>query len=551
MDSPSEKPGYQELLDNYKKLEERISRIELQLKLTAPVDQINIENEPETEIVSNEESGDLLEYRIGQFWFAKIGIVVFIVGIVFLLTFPYHNLPPIIPSLMGYFVAVVLVLISLKLTDKFKYIGGYLNGGAISIFYFATLRLYFFTHEPVITSLSLETIILMLIFAGSLFISLRNNSMYLTVINLAIGYLTSLLNNNDYFIFFTAAALTGLTVYLKYRYKWNSLLIYAIVLVYFTHLIWFLNNPLIGNEIKTLNSPLINTVFILIYLILLSSSDIIQRSEAQENFQEIFGTTLNIALGYGLFLIVTLGIRGLSFTLLHLLASAILISFAIIYWNKIKSKYSTFLFAMSGYLALSVAIINQFPSPDFFIWLCWQSLIVVSTAIWFKSKFIIIANFFIYLLVFALYVVMEGKLNTVSLSFGIVALLSARILNWKKERLELKTDRMRDGYLLSALVIIPYALYHSFPREFVSIAWVGVALLYYLLSRLLKSKKYRWMAIATFLMTIGYIFIVAISDLALTYKIISFLFLGIVMMVISLLYAKTKTKYFSKDEQKT
>jgi Predicted membrane protein (DUF2339) len=551
MDIPSDEFRYNELLNHYKELEERVARIEMLLQVNVPSEKITSDNIPGTTITPKENTGDLLEYQIGQFWFAKIGIVVFIMGIVFLLTFPYHNLPTFIPTIMGYFIAAILMVTSLKLTDKFKYFAGYLNGGAISIFYFSTLRLYFFTHEPVITNSGVETFLLILIFLGSLAVSLKNNSLYLTGVSLTLGYLTALVNNSDYFIFTTVLLLSGFTVYLKIKYKWEGLLVYGIILTYLTHFLWFINNPIIGNEIKFIYSPQINSIFILIYLIIFSSGNIIRRREAKENYLEISGTALNLILGYGLFLAVTLGTTGFSFTLLHILVSFILISLAIIFWEKIQSKFSTFLFAMTGYLALSTAIINQFPSPEFYIWLCWQSILVVSTAIWFKSKFIIIANFFIYLLLFALYVSMEGQLNSVALSFGIVALLSARILNWKKERLELKTDRMRDGYLLTALVIIPYALYHSVPREIVSIAWVGVALLYYLLSKLLKSKKYRWMAIATFLMALVYIFIIAISDFELIYKIISFLFLGIVMLVISLLYAKTKTKYFSKNEQKT
>lgn len=551
MDISSDKVSYNDLVKYFKGLEERISNIESYLQLHPQVKDDISGKLPELKTLPTEDQGDLLEYKIGQFWFAKIGIVVFVIGIIFLLTFPYHNIPSFIPSLTGYIIAGSLILIPRKLTVNFKYIGGYLSGGAIAIFYFATLRFYFFTHQPVVSNLIIETALLLLVFAGSIFISIKNDSTYLAGVSLTLGYLTALFNSNDYFIFALILFLSGFVVYLKLKYKWDGLLILGIILAYVTHFIWFINNPLAGNQVSFVYSPQINTVFILLYLIVFTSANIIQRSEVNENYHEIFGTTLNITLGYGLFLCITLGTRGISFTLMQLLASSVLLSFAFVFWYRIKSKFSTFLFAMSGYIALSVAIINQIPFPEFFIWLCWQSLLVVSTAIWFKSKFIIIANFFIYLLVFALYVVIEGKLNTVSLSFGIVALLSARILNWKKERLELKTDRMRDGYLLSALIIIPYALFHSVPKEFVSISWVGVALLYYLLSKLLSSKKYRWMAIATFLMTIGYVFILAISDFELIYKIISFLFLGIVMMVISLLYAKTKTKYFSKEKEKT
>ncbi|OGU46994.1 MAG: hypothetical protein A2000_04990 [Ignavibacteria bacterium GWB2_36_8] len=226
----------------------------------------------------------------------------------------------------------------------------------------------------------------------------------------------------------------------------------------------------------------------------------------------------------------------------HLTASIIFLMFSVLYWTKFKSKYSTFILAMTGYLALSVAIIIQFELPNFFIWLCWQSLLVLSTSVWFRSRFIVTANFIIYLLIIIAYLVYEGKINAVSISYGVVALLSARILNWKKDKLELKTEYMRNFYLLIALLIIPYALYNVLPPEFVGLSWLAVAIIYYALNIILKNKKYRWMALLTLLLTVVYVFILGISSSSSTYKIVSFLILGIVLILLSIIYSRNKLK---------
>jgi hypothetical protein len=197
---------------------------------------------------------------------------------------------------------------------------------------------------------------------------------------------------------------------------------------------------------------------------------------------------------------------------------------------------------MTGYAALSIAIILQFEKPDFFMWLCWQSLIVVSTAVWFRSKFIIVANFFIFLLMFLAFLVLSGTTSGISLSFGIVALLSARILNWNKDRLELKTEQMRNAYLLTALLIIPYSLYHMVPTGFVAFSWIGVAILYYILSKLLKIVKYRYMSLATFLLTVVYVFVIGITSEETIYKILSFLVLGAALIILSIIYTRNKSK---------
>jgi hypothetical protein len=149
--------------------------------------------------------------------------------------------------------------------------------------------------------------------------------------------------------------------------------------------------------------------------------------------------------------------------------------------------------------------------------------------------------------------------SLISVSFGIVALLSARVLNWKKERLELKTEMMRNAYLGSALFFIPYALYHSIPQGFVSLSWLFTALVYYLFSRLLKSRKYRWMALLTTIMTIIYVFIVDLVRVDPAFRIISFLVLGTALLLTSMIYTRRrsagrkegKQQAGSKEEQKS
>jgi hypothetical protein len=145
-------------------------------------------------------------------------------------------------------------------------------------------------------------------------------------------------------------------------------------------------------------------------------------------------------------------------------------------------------------------------------------------------------------LIIIAYLISEGKINTVSISYGIVALLSARILNWKKDTLELKTEYMRNSYLLVALLIIPYALYNVLRAGFVGLSWLTVAIIYYVLSVILKNKKYRWMALLTLLLTIIYILILGFSSSNTTFKILSFLILGIVLILLSIVYSRNKLK---------
>jgi hypothetical protein len=197
---------------------------------------------------------------------------------------------------------------------------------------------------------------------------------------------------------------------------------------------------------------------------------------------------------------------------------------------------------MLAYAALSVAIVLTFSSPNYFIWLCWQSLAVVSTALWFRSKFIVVANFFIFLFIILAYLAITGETSVSAVSFGIVALISARIMNWQKERLELKTENLRIAYLVVAFLILPLVLYTNLPSQLVGISFIALALIYYMLGKLINNKKYRLMASGTLILSIVYIFIFGIISSDTTYKIFSFLLVSIALVIISIIYAKVRAR---------
>lgn len=536
----SENLGNEEIISLLKNLERRISKIEkyLDLETESKTEIVTKANAVNIEVQNKEEE---LEYKIGQFWLAKAGIIVLIIGIAFFLTFPYKNLPLFFPPIMGLMISAVIYGFSIYCRKNYSYICGYLLGGSLTLLYFTTLRLHFFSVSEVLNEISVELILLLIVVILSLLISIRKQSIYLSALSITFGYITAIVSDNSYFLFITVLLMSSLIVFLKLKYNWEYLIHFGIILTYFTHLIWFLNNPLVGKTIQTITSPQFNLIFVLLYALVFALGNII--GGEKEKTPYIISSIMNAIGAYSLLLIITLSMAGESKMIYNLLACVLFLTLAIIYWTKHESKYSTFIYAMLGYLALSVAIIFQFNSPNFFIYLCWQSLLVVSTAVWFRSKFIVLANFIIYVIIFIAYLAMEGKISLVSISYGIVALLSARVLNWKKDRLSLKTEQMRNAYLLTALFIIPYSLYHSIPEGWVSISWISAAILYYMMSLILRNKKYRWMALLTLLLTLGYVFIIGITSSDPTYKIVSFIVLGAVMIIISLLYTKFKNSF--------
>ena len=476
MNSLSQDQDNKEILRHQQNLDERVSKIEEQLEIRSKnfISESPEIVEEETKVLpKSEDDEDKLEFEIGQFWFAKMGIIIFFIGIAFLMSFPFQDIPVTVDIIFGYALSVSVFFISRHWRETYAHISGYLLGGGLFLFFFTTLRLKFFGNGVIIAETLPEVILLVIAVGVSFWIAIKRESNYLILLSLALGYVTAIVSENPYSIFLMLTTLSLISVYFRLKYSWMPFLFTGILLTYFTHLLWFMNNPVLGKTLQTTYEPEINLLFLLIYSIIFAMGNRLRKEPYPEDPPVIMGTILNAAGCYGLFLLITFFSKSSTNSIYHILASVTFLSLAIMFWHKEKSRFSTFIYAMLGYFALSVAIIYEVKSPGFFILLCWQSVLVISTAIWFRSKFIILANFVIYILIIVSFLVLDGKLNGTSISFGIVALISARILNWKKDRLELTTEQMRNAYLLTAVAIIPYALFHAMPAGWASVSWIG------------------------------------------------------------------------------
>ncbi len=534
-----------DLLSLTQKLENRISKIESFLKINPIEGELsNITDETtETKLVkeTDEEREEKLELKIGQSWLAFIGTTVMIIGLCFLLSLSYESLPAYLPSLIGYVLTAMLFVLSQRVDRSYENIAGYLLSGSMILLFYSTLRFHFFGITAAIQSNSTEVILLCLIAITNMVIALWKKSIYLAGLSLTMALITAVVSNESFFLYSVATLVVLFGSYLRLQFNWVGLIMYLMPITYFTHLLWyFIHNTATGNDLTPISIPF-NLLFVLVYAFIYSISYLKREEPRPENLNSGLFTFFNSVLAFLSILLILLSSKYGTPSLVYFFISIFFIAMAIIFWIKEHSRYSTFFYAMLGYLSLSLAII-YWGVGDYLIWLCWQSFLVVVTSVWFRSKYIVVANFIIYLFVLIAYLTSSLLINYASLSFGVVALLSARILNWQKDKLELQTEQMRNAYLAAALFTIPYSLYHTVPEGLISISWIIVAVVYYLLSILLNNKKYRWMSFITFLLTLIYIAIIGFTSSDLIYKTVSFLALGIVLLVVSIYYAKRKVK---------
>src|ERR1035437_7968146 len=88
-----------------------------------------VEERPHKKTIESIEKDDVLEYRIGQFWFAKIVILAFVVGIMFVLTLPHEDLPRLLPAAAGIVLSLCFLLIPKLFKSILPQLSGYIVGG--------------------------------------------------------------------------------------------------------------------------------------------------------------------------------------------------------------------------------------------------------------------------------------------------------------------------------------------------------------------------------------------------------------------------------------
>jgi len=140
-------------------------------------------------------------------------------------------------------------------------------------------------------------------------------------------------------------------------------------------------------------------------------------------------------------------------------------------------------------------------------------------------------------------------MNSINFSFALVALITARIMNWEKKRLEIQTEAIRNLYLIIGIIMTLVGLYKAVPSDYVTLSWMLTGMGFFLLSVLIHNVKYRWVAIAIMVITAIKLIIYDLSTVNLGYRIVALLILAIITLGISLFYSRRKKKEQEKSSQ--
>ncbi|WP_163717198.1 hypothetical protein [Mangrovibacterium lignilyticum] len=521
-------------------LKKRLDRIESSVKTMSAT---KAAIQPERHSADNEsidigislENEKSVEFRVGEYGMAWLGNIVLLFGIAFLVQYLTN---PLLSALVG-FVAVAAIYSAAHFSQaSFSYLSKLFTVNGHLLLFYVTLRLHFFETDPLIASKTTGLALLIVVSGILFYLAYRRQSATLTFLSLIMLLITGLIGNSLPVTAVITLFVSILAIVVYARYGWLKLAFAFVLLVYLFHSNWLLNNPIMGNQLTLPESPGLKYLAFLLTAIIFSLIAILpQKEKISDEF--LISAIIWNGIGFSIVLLFsTLLYYKDSYVLLFLSISAVCLFYSILLQSKSAVKIIPAMYALYSFLAMSVAFYGIFLLPKAYTLLALQSMLVVSMALWFRSRFIVVMNTILFLVLLVLYLSDEANYSGTNFSFMVVAFVTARVINWKKERLNLKTELIRNVYLLAGFMMTLVAFYHAFPESLITASWILAAILFFVTSLVLKNVKYRWLAIASMVASAIKLIFSDMANIDIGYRVLLFLVFAIISITASILYTK-------------
>ncbi len=489
---------------------------------------------PETSAPEDEDKG--FESKIGRFGLAWLGNIVLIVGIAFLTQYLMNIGSPVISVLLGYVAAGFIFFLSDYLKKSNVHLAFIFKMNAQVLLFYVTLRLHFFSVSPILSDKTISVVLLLLLIALQVYQSIRHKSQTFGALSVIFALTTGIVADITHFTLPLIVLTCALSFWLFYRYRWEPLLLVTAILSYISYFMWLFGNPLMGHEMQMITEPHFGFIYLFCIGACFSLMSLLRKSDRSLDDYLIGVTIVNGVLFTLLLILATLRFYHTNYVTLFAIITICCLAYSTILKSTSDWNFASAFYALYGFMAMSISLYGLFGFPIVYVLLSVQSLIVVSMALWFRNKLMIIMNSLLFLSILIIYLFSSKSVDSVNFSFAFVPLISARVINWQRSRLQIETDLMRNLYLIEGFIMVMYALFHAVPHQFITLSWTMAALLYFLLSFILKNVKYRYMALGTMICAAFYLFLVDLARIEIIYRVLALLFLAAISIGISIYY---------------
>jgi hypothetical protein len=547
-------PDDSSVRDKLNSLEDRIVLLEKEIlglkqpeTRTKPVEQP--EDEDFTLKLPWEGAEGVMESKFGEYGLAFLGNIILLFGIIFLTHFISSGGYPLVSFFIGISAFAGIMLLARYIRKSYQYLAFVFTLSGNILLFYTVVRLHYFTAPPVISNGIIVVAMLLIISGYQYYEAFRRKSEGFSIMALFTALSLAVISNSTHIFLPVLFAASVLAVLFFQRYGWSRLLTLSVISSYLVFFLWLSGNPLMSHKFQVVGSH----QYAFIYLALCGATySLVTLIRQNGHFHEdiILSTVILNGIGFSAVLgTIVLAFFPTSYIFIFVSIALFCLVFSAVLKYRSPWKYSPALYALYAFMSISIALYGIYNFPKAYLFLVFQSLLVVSMALWFRSRIIIVMNLLLYLMLLAGYLAYPVSSDMTNFAFPVVAFFSARIINWQKERLKIKTELIRNVYLFILFFTMLYALYKAVPGQYVTLSWTLVGVLYLLLSIVLKNVKYRYMMFATLIATMFYLFAVDLARIGMVYRIIAFLFLAVISIGISVYYVnKVREKRETENE---
>jgi hypothetical protein len=488
----------------------------------------------DTDIAGEDDKG--LESQIGRFGLAWLGNLVLLFGISFLTQYLMILELRFLSLILGYLAAAAIFFLANYLKKTNVHLAFIFRINAHILLYYITVRLHFFSSTPALSNKTISVIILLLLVVFQAYLSIRNKSQVFAVLTVIFAITTAFIGDATHFMLPLVTLTAAGTVYCYYRFNWQPLLVLTTFLTYISFFLWMFGNPFMGHPMVMIQEQHFGVIYLFGLGACFSFVLLFRKKDASSDDFLIGETITNGILFTFLLLLVVLRFFSTDYVVLFSIITICCLIYSTILHSRSDWNFASAFYSLYGFMAMTIALYGLYGLPRVYLLLSVQSLIVVSMALWFRNRLIAVLNSLLFLTILAVYLLSSKSIDGINFSFALVALISARIINWQKSRLQIETDLMRNLYLIEGFFMVLYALFHAVPRHFVTLSWTMAALLYFILSFILKNVKYRYMALGTMICAAIYLFIIDLARIEIIYRVLALLFFAAISIGISIYY---------------
>jgi len=537
------------------KVNSRLDRIENQLGIEYQTEEVAetpaIKKQEVVAKKSDKESG--FEAKVGLKWLGRIGILSLVLGIGFFIKYAFDNnwVGMLGRVIIGVTIGLLLIVVGELFNRKEQYfrLAHTVTGGGFAIIYFAVFAAYHFKNyrEAIGITLEVDLALLTIVVILAVIFSLRYNSPIIAGAAFFLGYLTAFLSIDIGIVtlLYCLILTIGIVVVASVR-KWGYMSIAGLFATYIVFMIWFYDAS---------RSLLPTISFLLAYFMIFTVNSLSFKSQ-KDNDVDIYGVFIAIANSFFFYVFAYLwlsdhfpsykGLFTLAMAIVYLILTYLSSSLQlkklltthlvliVLYLTltipiQLNNDYVTIAWAVEGLLLLYLAF--KLPSVPLRYLGYSVGVIVISKTLfidsWFLKSFsfdniIGSTRFFSYLV----------AIVTIYLSIILLEIHNKQLKSWE--------ENVSKIYYFSFVLLITVIIALELNELWISVAWGIEALIILIIGFALKTKERRLVGIGLLGLVIFKVFFMDLRDLDTLFRIISFMGLGIILLVASFLYAKYK-----------